>query len=898
MILRSLFMSALAVGLVLLISRPTDCQTPTPWSPVCPYECVCFWGASIDTKVFNGTYMNCTFRRRGPFPVGEVPEDTVILDLSFNEMGKIPTGAFDKILHLQGVWLEGNHLSDTKVSQGVFDPLKYLQIIDLSFNDYTRIPQNVPETIKQWYFVTNKITHLSSTDLDRYPLLETLQLSNNNMTYIPVGFFAKQKLLSVLQISSNPLTSAGTPHGVFKDAISLSSLELKSDKLTRIPSGLPENLQTLDLSTNNIGRLYSSDFVGISRLGGLELSSNEISAIGTGVFSSLINLKTLGLSNNYLTHLTDGLFDGLASLGGLELSSNEISAVDTGVFSSLINLKDLGLSNNHLTYLNDGMFDGLASLESISLYGNKMIMISDNAFVPLRNLATIDLDSNSLETLQYEVYYNPPFKNLTSLFISSNPWNCDCRLRWLRELVDLKPYLMLPEFVKCVQPPYLQNLTWDILFPEDFVSSLKQSGKMILRSLFVSALAVGLVFLIGTDCQTPTPWSPVCPYECVCFWGASIDAKVFNGTYMNCTIRRRGTFPVGEVPEDTVILDLSFNEMGQIPTGAFDKILHLQGVWLEGNHLSDTKVSQGVFDPLKYLQIIDLSFNDYTRIPQNVPETIKQWYFVTNKITHLSSTDLDRYPLLETLQLSNNNMTYIPVGFFAKQTLLSVLQISSNPLTSAGIPYGVFKDAITLTSLELKSDNLTRIPSGLPEALQTLDLSTNNIGRLYSSDFIGISRLGELELSSNEISAIDTGVFSSLINLKTLGLSNNHLTHLSDGMFDGLASLESISLYGNKMIMISDNAFVPLRNLATIDLDSNSLETLQYEVYYNPPFKNLTSLFISSNPWNCDCRLRWLRELVDLKPYLLLLPEFVKCVQPPYLQNLTWDILFPEDFVC
>ncbi|XP_023930300.1 protein slit-like [Lingula anatina] len=242
------------------------------------------------------------------------------------------------------------------------------------------------------------------------------------------------------------------------------------------------------------------------------------------------------------------MFDGLASLGGLELSSNEISAIDTGVFSSLINLKDLGLSNNHLTHLNDGMFDGLASLESISLYGNKVIMISDNAFVPLRNLATIDLDSNSLETLQYEVYYNPPFKNLTSLFISSNPWNCDCRLRWL--------------------------------------------------------------------------------------------------------------------------------------------------------------------------------------------------------------------------------------------------------------------------------------------------------------------------------------------------------------LFDGLASLESISLYGNKMIMISDNAFVPLRNLATIDLDSNSLETLQYEVYYNPPFKNLTSLFISSNPWNCDCRLRWLRELVDLKPYLLLLPEFVKCVQPPYLQNLTWDILFPEDFVC
>ncbi|XP_013382073.1 slit homolog 2 protein [Lingula anatina] len=421
---------------------------------------------------------------------------------------------------------------------------------------------------------------------------------------------------------------------------------------------------------------------------------------------------------------------------------------------------------------------------------------------------------------------------------------------------------------------------------------------MIPRFLFVSTLALGLVLLIGINCQNPTHWSPVCPYECICIWGASFDPKVYNGTYMNCSFRRRGPFPVGEVPEDTVILDLSFNDMEEIPTGAFDKILHLQGVWLLGNQLSETKVSQGVFDPLKHLEIIDLSLNNFTRIPHDLPETIKRCNFDTNKITHLSSTDLHRYPLLETLQLSNNNITYIPVGFFAKQTVLSVLHISSNPLASMGIPNGVFKDAISLTTLELISDKLTGIPSGLPETLQTLDLSTNNIYHLYPGDFAGHSRLERLELSSNEISVLDIGVFSSLINLKSMGLAYNQLRYLSDGMFDGLVSLESIFLNGNNIEIISDNVFVPLRNLATIDLGSNNLKTLQYEVYYNPPFKNLTSLFILSNPWNCDCRLRWLRALVDLKPYLLFLPELVKCVQPPYLQNLTWGILFPEDFVC
>ena len=126
----------------------------------------------------------------------------------------------------------------------------------------------------------------------------------------------------------------------------------------------------------------------------LFLSNNQISRIESGDFSGLTNLKELWLTDNQVSSIESGGFSGLTNLQGLYLLRNQISSIEAGDFSGLTNLLWLRLRNNQISSIESGDFSGLTNLSWLDLEANQISSIESGDFSGLTNLNLLGLDDN------------------------------------------------------------------------------------------------------------------------------------------------------------------------------------------------------------------------------------------------------------------------------------------------------------------------------------------------------------------------------------------------------------------------------------------------------------------------------------------------------------------------
>ena len=109
---------------------------------------------------------------------------------------------------------------------------------------------------------------------------------------------------------------------------------------------------------------------------------------------------------------------------------------------------------------------------------------------------------------------------------------------------------------------------------------------------------------------------------------------------------------------------------------------------------------------------------------------------------------------IETLDLSNNDITALESNTFVDFTSLTTLNLSNNKINE--IALGWFKNLPLLSTLNLSNNKLTQLRTGV---------------------FNGLSLLTSLDLMSNMIAikSIDNLPFIDLIKLTSLNLSNNKL---------------------------------------------------------------------------------------------------------------------------
>lgn len=197
-------------------------------------------------------------------------------------------------------------------------------------------------------------------------------------------------------------------------------------------------LEYLDVSTNFIQKLSTNTFQGLNYLKILILENNNITSIDNYAFRDLEELQLLNLKRNRLTTLRYGMFFGASNVNSLYFSSNLISSLDSQALTSLASLDKLDLSNNHLTNMSSELLAIIKQLKAIDLSYNNFsaITFSSDTLEELKlsnislqrievqlkcslpSLTVLDLQKNNIST--FSVEYFSQFPVLTSLNLSEN----------------------------------------------------------------------------------------------------------------------------------------------------------------------------------------------------------------------------------------------------------------------------------------------------------------------------------------------------------------------------------------------------------------------------------------------------------------------------------------------
>ncbi|NGX34298.1 MAG: Internalin-A [Candidatus Anoxychlamydiales bacterium] len=239
-----------------------------------------------------------------PKPLFELP-NLRKLNLSSNKLRYIPK--IRNLTLLRELNLDSNKLESFPREVCGLEKLRYLKLSNNSLN----LGNNRPAAISE-----EEIRELESFRL------ETLILSNNNLTDIPEEIYHLKRLWS-LNLYNNKLSS-----------ISENIRNLK-------------NLCHLNLSNNEFASI-SKEIGSIKGLEGLYFSSNKLTSISEDI-RKLKWLKELDLSDNKLTAIPEAMCD-LEQLVVLDLHNNKLKYIPAMIGERLKKLIRLDLKSNCISY--------------------------------------------------------------------------------------------------------------------------------------------------------------------------------------------------------------------------------------------------------------------------------------------------------------------------------------------------------------------------------------------------------------------------------------------------------------------------------------------------------------------------------------------------------------------
>lgn len=461
-----------------------------------------------------------------------------------------------------------------------------LRELRLSHMALKKVPQSVRHCrTLQWLDLScNRIADLEDAGLDRIPQLRHLKLQNNRMENLPI-YFAHLRELRDLNISNN--------------------------KFKRIVPVVCEitSLVDLDASFNSISEL-PEELGQLTELDTLTIVGNEVSKIPEQC-ANLKNLRILDCRRNHVTDIS--VVCRLPKIEQLLADHNSMHALDVSFGPAL---KQLDASHNDITQLNlvPGPLGLPYALTTLNLSYAKLSTLDDLALAQLTALEKLYIDHNSIRSLPESLGGLSRLKHLSCsnnhLFTLPSTIG---RLQWLETLEahnnDLSELPM--SLWDC---PSLQviNVTSNVISMWN--------------------LPPGSIDLEGAAFQ----------------WGSTVsllsDRKASNGSIMTgptlpALASSLEKLYVGEnsltadslhplaLLKELRVLNLSFNNIQQLPSSFFRNLTQLRELYLSGNTISAIPTEN--LQHMTKLEVLFLNGNKLQTLPREI-----------SKLTNLSVMDV------------------------------------------------------------------------------------------------------------------------------------------------------------------------------------------------------------------------------------------------------------------
>ncbi|XP_026162135.1 fibromodulin a [Mastacembelus armatus] len=245
---------------------------------------------------------------RGLTVMPTVPSHVKYLYLQNNGITAVPDSALNNATSLVWLMMHNNQLTSEAIGKKAFLKLEGLERFYLQHNNLTSIPPNLPRSLRDLRINHNRIEKVTPVDLEGMDNLTILYLHDNAVT----------------DMSSS-----------LQSLKSLTLLDISSNKLTKVPKELPEQLHQLYLDSNSIDSL-PEDFLGhLTQLQYIRMAHNQLTdkGIPPNTFN-VTGLVELDLSFNKLERIP------LVSttLQHLYLQANQIKEFTLGSFCSVVDV--------------------------------------------------------------------------------------------------------------------------------------------------------------------------------------------------------------------------------------------------------------------------------------------------------------------------------------------------------------------------------------------------------------------------------------------------------------------------------------------------------------------------------------------------------------------------------